>query len=135
MRLVTYQRPGEARLGAVVGDRVVDLAALAQAKGQSLPSDMQGLIDAGPDAWSRARKLLDGLEQVLAILGEPPPADRHTEPWPHLGRDEVPKRIPHPRHVGRLLHINVRELVVAHRERPTAEGVELLAERPRPHGQ
>src|SRR5438552_1318686 len=59
MRLVTYQRPGEARLGAVVGDRVVDLAALAQAKGQSLPSDMLGLIDAGPEAWAQAKKLVE----------------------------------------------------------------------------
>jgi 2-keto-4-pentenoate hydratase/2-oxohepta-3-ene-1,7-dioic acid hydratase in catechol pathway len=59
MRLVTYQRPGEARLGASVGDRVVDLAGLAQAKGQSLPSDMLAFIDAGPEAWERAKKLLE----------------------------------------------------------------------------
>jgi hypothetical protein len=58
MRLVTYQRPGEARLGAVVDDRVVDLAALGQARGQSLPSDMLALIDAGPAAWQRARELI-----------------------------------------------------------------------------
>src|SRR5215211_3645263 len=58
MRLVTYQRPGEARLGAIVGDRVVDLAGLAQAQGQSLPSDMLAFIDAGPEAWERAKKLL-----------------------------------------------------------------------------
>src|SRR5581483_8379206 len=33
---------------------------LAQAKGQSLPSDMQALIDAGPEAWERAKKLIEG---------------------------------------------------------------------------
>src|SRR5947209_4842426 len=58
MRLITYRRNGEARLGAVVGDRAVDLAALAQASGESLPSDMLAFIDAGPTAWDRARGLL-----------------------------------------------------------------------------
>ncbi len=66
MRLITYRRNGEARLGAVVGDRAVDLAALAQASGESLPSDMLALIDAGPSALERARNLLQ----------------RHQDRWP-----------------------------------------------------
>ena len=59
MRLITYRRDREARLGAVVGDRAVDLAGLAQASGESLPSDMQAFIEAGPSALERARALLE----------------------------------------------------------------------------
>src|SRR5215211_7319500 len=66
MRLITYRHNGEARLGAVVGDRAVDLAALAQASGESLPSDMLALIDAGPSALERARALVE----------------RHQNNWP-----------------------------------------------------
>ncbi len=59
MRLITFRRNGAPRLGAVVGDRAVDLAALAEAHGQHLPSDMLSFIDAGPDALARARALLE----------------------------------------------------------------------------
>ena len=58
MRLITFQRNGDARLGVVVGDRAVDLAALAEANGESLPSDMLALIDAGSDTWARASALV-----------------------------------------------------------------------------
>ena len=59
MRLITFRRNGEPRLGAAVGDQAVDLGALAQANGQSLPSDMLALIEAGPSALDAARTLLD----------------------------------------------------------------------------
>jgi 2-keto-4-pentenoate hydratase/2-oxohepta-3-ene-1,7-dioic acid hydratase in catechol pathway len=55
MRLLTYLVDGEHRLGALVGDRVVDLAAAqsARAGGSGLPADMRALIAAGPDVWAR----------------------------------------------------------------------------------
>lgn len=62
MRLVTFQAADGAatpdaggRLGAVVGEQVIDLAA---ASGGSLPSTMLAFIQAGPDAHQRARQLL-----------------------------------------------------------------------------
>jgi 2-keto-4-pentenoate hydratase/2-oxohepta-3-ene-1,7-dioic acid hydratase in catechol pathway len=48
MRLVTYQSESGPRLGAVVGDRVLDLATA------DVPSDMLDFIDAGAAAWKRA---------------------------------------------------------------------------------
>jgi 2-keto-4-pentenoate hydratase/2-oxohepta-3-ene-1,7-dioic acid hydratase in catechol pathway len=59
MRLITFERDGAARLGAVVDDRAVDLAALAAAQGEQLPSDMLGLIDLGPEGLARVRAVLD----------------------------------------------------------------------------
>ncbi len=59
MRLITFRRNGDARLGAVVGERAVDLAALAEASGERLPSEMLALIAAGPDALARARALVE----------------------------------------------------------------------------
>jgi 2-keto-4-pentenoate hydratase/2-oxohepta-3-ene-1,7-dioic acid hydratase in catechol pathway len=59
MRLITFEREGAARLGAVVDDRAVDLAALAAAQGEQLPSDMLGLIDLGPEGLARVRAVLD----------------------------------------------------------------------------
>jgi 2-keto-4-pentenoate hydratase/2-oxohepta-3-ene-1,7-dioic acid hydratase in catechol pathway len=58
MRLVTFRTDdGSARLGAVVGDRVIDLAARS---GGALPSEMVAFIQAGPAALDRARELLQG---------------------------------------------------------------------------
>jgi 2-keto-4-pentenoate hydratase/2-oxohepta-3-ene-1,7-dioic acid hydratase in catechol pathway len=59
MRLITFEQGGGARLGAIVGDRAVDLAALAEASGERLPADMLGLIDLGPAGLQRARAVLD----------------------------------------------------------------------------
>ncbi len=100
MRLITYQRNGEARLGAVVGDRAVDLAALAQASGESLPSDMLALIDAGPSALDRARNLLQ----------------RHQDRWPDgtafpLSEVKLLAPIPRPRKNILCLGLNYAEHV------------------------
>ena len=60
MRLVTFVHAGTARVGAVVGDRVVDLAALAEKDGGSaLPADMLAFIDGGEANLARARQLLE----------------------------------------------------------------------------
>ncbi|MGE3270506.1 MAG: fumarylacetoacetate hydrolase family protein [Chloroflexota bacterium] len=57
MRLVTFRAEGKSsRLGAIVGDSVVDLAA---ASGGTLPADMLAFIQAGPGALARAREVLD----------------------------------------------------------------------------
>jgi 2-keto-4-pentenoate hydratase/2-oxohepta-3-ene-1,7-dioic acid hydratase in catechol pathway len=56
MRLVTFRiDDGISRLGAVVGNRVIDLAATS---GGALPSEMVAFIQAGPAALARARELL-----------------------------------------------------------------------------
>lgn len=60
MRLVTYRATveAEARLGAIAGDLVVDLAMLGQAKGVPLPSAMLAFIDLGPQAVTVATNLI-----------------------------------------------------------------------------
>lgn len=61
MRLATYERRGAVRLGAVVGDRVVDLAALSERDdGRRLPADMLAFIDDGAANLARARQVLAG---------------------------------------------------------------------------
>ena len=44
MRLVTYRRDGVDRAGVVVGERIVDLADGAAALGETLPTDIVGLL-------------------------------------------------------------------------------------------
>ena len=72
MRLVTYvnlEFPDRAKLGALVGDRVVDLAA-AQSwarrgrglEGGPLGETLMELIHIGPPAWSHAQQVLRALE-------------------------------------------------------------------------
>ncbi|WP_035844626.1 fumarylacetoacetate hydrolase family protein [Kitasatospora azatica] len=64
MRLVTYtpndtsQAP--ARLGAQLGDRVVDLATAARLAGTDLPGDLLSVVRTGPPALDAARALLQG---------------------------------------------------------------------------
>ena len=68
MRLVTYRSHPTAagRLGALVGDMVVDLHKLGSTVHVPLPSDMLEFIDLGPDAVSVASELLS----------------RNQGPWP-----------------------------------------------------
>jgi 5-carboxymethyl-2-hydroxymuconate isomerase len=49
MRLLTFVDQGARRLGALVGERVVDLAAA----GLTTAADMRALLDAGPEAWAQ----------------------------------------------------------------------------------
>jgi 2-keto-4-pentenoate hydratase/2-oxohepta-3-ene-1,7-dioic acid hydratase in catechol pathway len=58
LRLVTYERHGARRLGALAGDSVVDLPGLLE--DPSFPSTMEALVEAGPDALAAARSALDG---------------------------------------------------------------------------
>ena len=60
MKLVTYLAPvSTPRLGAVVEARVYDLAAIAQANGESLPATMLEFLALGEAGMERARRLLD----------------------------------------------------------------------------
>ncbi len=49
MRLLTFVDQGARRLGALVGEQVVDLAAA----GLTTAADMRALLDAGPEAWAQ----------------------------------------------------------------------------------
>src|SRR4051795_4864148 len=57
--------PGERRVGVAIGDRVLDLAGMAQAAGLdgevfTQPS-LNPLMSLGPDAWAEGRHLLRSL--------------------------------------------------------------------------
>ncbi len=55
MKLVTFKpRGGSAQLGAIVGDRVVNLA---EASGGKLPNDMKSLLELGDDGLKLAKKV------------------------------------------------------------------------------
>lgn len=61
MRLVTYRVniDAEARLGAIVGDLLIDMAKLGAAAGVPLPPTMLEFIDLGPQAVTLANELID----------------------------------------------------------------------------
>lgn len=61
MKLVTYRAhiEGAARLGVLIDDLVVDVAALADSMGEVLPDTMLGLIDAGRAGLALLRACLD----------------------------------------------------------------------------
>ncbi len=62
MRLVTYRSHIEAaaRLGAIHGDLVLDVEALGDAAGVSMPDTMLGLIDLGPVGVDLLREMVEG---------------------------------------------------------------------------
>lgn len=64
MRLITYRSDvaGASRLGAIVGDDVVNLSALARHVGASLPDNMLDFIDLGPSAVTAATAMLQSCE-------------------------------------------------------------------------
>jgi 2-keto-4-pentenoate hydratase/2-oxohepta-3-ene-1,7-dioic acid hydratase in catechol pathway len=66
MRLVTFSSgsAGGARLGALVGDAVVDLAHASQGE---LPSSMLELVQAGPGALDQARKFADSAKERIPV--------------------------------------------------------------------
>jgi 2-keto-4-pentenoate hydratase/2-oxohepta-3-ene-1,7-dioic acid hydratase in catechol pathway len=71
MRYVTFSLPGDPleRLGAVLGDRVVDVTrAIGSQSMGPLPATLLGLVEAGPETWARVAALLS-----KADLGEDTP--------------------------------------------------------------
>jgi 2-keto-4-pentenoate hydratase/2-oxohepta-3-ene-1,7-dioic acid hydratase in catechol pathway len=67
MRLMTFRSTdGTARLGAVVGEQVIDLAA---ASGGALPTEMVAFIGAGPAALARAREVVQSGPAGVPLSG------------------------------------------------------------------
>ncbi|NNM75734.1 fumarylacetoacetate hydrolase family protein [Sphingomonas sp. ID1715] len=69
MRLVTYRAhiEAEARLGAIAGDLVVDLAKLGAAQGVQLPTTMLEFIDLGPQAVPIVGRLLEEAGKLFPL--------------------------------------------------------------------
>ncbi|TWB44000.1 fumarylacetoacetate hydrolase family protein [Nitrospirillum pindoramense] len=69
MRLVTYRADVEsaARLGAIAGDLVIDLARFGGAKHAPFPSSMLEFIDLGPQAVAIATRLIAECEGVFPL--------------------------------------------------------------------
>ena len=69
MKLVTFRASVEdaARLGVIVGDLVVDVAAFGDAYGEPLPDTMLGLIDAGAPGLAALRACLDRADGSFPI--------------------------------------------------------------------
>lgn len=69
MRLVTYRASieAEARLGALVGDLVLDLERFGAASGVALPSRMLGFIDLGPAAVATVSAMIADAKGVFPI--------------------------------------------------------------------
>jgi 2-keto-4-pentenoate hydratase/2-oxohepta-3-ene-1,7-dioic acid hydratase in catechol pathway len=67
VRLVTFERDGGRRLGALVGDTVVDLPSAVGLP--AFPSTMEELIDAGPPTLEAARQALnrDDVSERFAV--------------------------------------------------------------------
>ena len=63
MKLCTFSNAGAARLGAIVGDTAVDLAAAAAALGTAPPAagDLRSLLEAGPSATNGIRELVGSI--------------------------------------------------------------------------
>ncbi len=63
MRLLTFTEAGRTRIGVVVGDEIVDLAAAAP----DLPTEMARFLAAGPAALEAARSAAEGAQRRLAL--------------------------------------------------------------------
>ena len=71
MKLATFTRSGSTRIGVVVGDEVVDLAAAAP----QLPQELTALLAAGPDALAAAEQAAERAATRVALADvklEPP---------------------------------------------------------------
>lgn len=69
MRLVTYRASveAEARLGAIVGNLVLDLARFGAARGVHLPATMLDFIDLGPSAVTAVTAMIDDCAGILPL--------------------------------------------------------------------
>ncbi len=99
---VTLDAPRRVRLGVLVGDIVVDLAAAGhwaqRTKGLAawqIPTTLLELIHAGPDAWAAS-------QQLFAVLRSEPLKSLTTEDDGRIGWDETEARLlpPLPRPMG-----------------------------------
>ncbi len=67
MRLCTFSTKGSTRLGAVIGDSVIDLAVAAESSRQDLAGvgDLRRLVEAGPEAWAAAGTVVSAVGGTL----------------------------------------------------------------------
>jgi 2-keto-4-pentenoate hydratase/2-oxohepta-3-ene-1,7-dioic acid hydratase in catechol pathway len=67
MRLCAFSSNGKKRLGAVLGDSVIDIATAAQGGGQALSGldGLRQLIEAGPEAWAAVRNFILSISDKL----------------------------------------------------------------------
>jgi len=105
MRLVTFQAAdGAARLGAVVGEQVIDLG---QASGGSVPSDMVAFIEGGSSALGRAREILS-----TDPAGVPLGSVRLLAPIPRPRRNVFCVGLNYKNHAAETARANGQELVL-----------------------
>ncbi len=89
MRLLTYERDGDARLGLLLGERVFDAA---EASSGTLPDEMLAFIERGDAALDEARGLIAKLEpgsKALASVSRPLAETRLLAPVPKPRRNLV----------------------------------------------
>ena len=93
MRLLSYERGGDPRLGLLIEQRVLDLAnASAELGGTELPGEMLSFIAAGEPALARARELVEALsadQNALTQLSLPLSGVRLLAPVPWPRRNIV----------------------------------------------
>jgi len=63
VRLLRYEAEGKAAFGALIDDRVVDIATL----GADLPTSIESLLEAGPEALDALRRRLDGARGGVSL--------------------------------------------------------------------
>lgn len=93
MKLVTFEGAAGPRLGAVLGERIVDLAALDA----GLPASMLAFIEGGPPLWQRARAVLAGSMPAAATL--PLAGTRLLAPLPRTPKGIIGVGLNYARHV------------------------------------
>lgn len=69
MRLITYRHSieAEARLGAIVGDLIIDVQRAGESANLTLPSSMLGFIDLGPGAIPRAAEIVENASKRASL--------------------------------------------------------------------
>ncbi len=109
MRLVTFDAGAGQRLGAVVDNRVLDLPQLAERDaGGSLPNSMLSFIQAGPGAWNRARRLVEG--QGSGAQGQDLSAVKLLAPMPRPAKNVVCLGVNYRAHLEESNRANDRQL-------------------------
>jgi 2-keto-4-pentenoate hydratase/2-oxohepta-3-ene-1,7-dioic acid hydratase in catechol pathway len=63
MKLISFVVNGDTRIGAVVGDTVVDLNATLAKSGQGIPSDMAAFLAQGQSVMNRAKEAVQQFEK------------------------------------------------------------------------
>jgi len=90
VRYVTFERDGRRSWGVVLDDRVLDLPALAARVGRGpLPDDLLGFVQAGDEAASTARAVIEASRSRLLEVGVPLAAVRLLAPIPRPPKNVI----------------------------------------------